>query len=239
MSSSDSINDPIIKLRKLLGLPVESTSILPEDMELAFRDDVTADMFSLPVDVNNVDGSSKRPREDDVQKTRKSTRCRYRHDCTKILFPEDKDFKTYNVIGWQLAAAVLGDKRHSLDVHFAEVLGIMVKTKDEEFEEILKKRGKSLAQESIREFLVENGYPVEEKKFFYRSSLQRSVFGNDISVKLRSCLGESRLQHNQGFCKDVVSNLSKSIIQKHDGCLERLRVGMTKGKTPKCFFFMV
>jgi len=142
---------------------------------------------------------------------------------------------------WQLAAAGLRQKNHTLDANKADIFAIMLDKRNQSREAKLIADKRPLAQESIREFLIENGLPVEDKPFFYRPAMQMAMHMNEVCSGLHSGI-PSEVFTDKKKCSDLIGNFAKCINETHGGSLNGLRTMMTKrlpGKAPTAFFFFV
>ena len=142
---------------------------------------------------------------------------------------------------WQLSAAGLRQKNHTLDSDKADIFAIMLQQRNKAREAKLIADKRPLAQESIREFLVENGLPVEDKLFFYRPAMQMAIHMNEVCSSLHSGISPDVFTDKKK-CSDLIGNFGKCITETHGGCLNGLRTMMTKrlpGKAPTAFFFFV
>ena len=146
-----------------------------------------------------------------------------------------------NAIMWQLSAAGLNQKNHTLDAEKSDIFALMLQQRNQTVEAKLIAQKRPLAQNSIREFLVENGLPVEDKPFFYRPAMQAAIHMNGVCADLHSGIPFEVFEENKK-CSDLIGNFEKCINQTHGGCLDGLRTLATKrlpGKPSTKFFFFV
>ena len=161
----------------------------------------------------------------------------YKH--VDVVNPSEKDFKRKNVIGWHLLNAALLRDNNVLDKFESGNLARTVSHANDTFETKRISDGRGLAQEVIREYLIENGLPVEDKYFVYKTPMTSCLFGADMDpLDLNADLPKN-LFKMKTLSSSVIGTLAASIERTYGGCMEGLRLGETKGPHKTRFFFFV
>ena len=196
---------------------------LDEDEETVAMDNSDSDYDS------SNSNSNKRPRGTYNNSNKRPLGTRKNKYNTRSISPSNE--KSKNPIMWQLAAAGLGQS-HTLDPEQAALFALELQQNNQSREAKIIAQKRPLAQESIREFLVENGLRVEDKPFFYGPAMLLTM---DEFSTLHSEFGDKKYS-------TLITNFEKCITKTHGGCLDGLRTMMTKrlpGKAPTRFFFFV
>ena len=208
----------------------EAETVAMDDYDNDNEDEETVAMDNSDSDYDSSNSNSnKRPRGTYNNSNKRPRGTRKNKYNTRSISPSNE--KSKNPIMWQLAAAGLGQS-HTLDPEQAALFALELQQNNQSREAKIIAQKRPLAQESIREFLVENGLRVEDKPFFYGPAMLLTM---DEFSTLHSEFGDKKYS-------TLITNFEKCITKTHGGCLDGLRTMMTKrlpGKAPTRFFFFV